>query len=631
MIKRIFIKALSPPLWLLTLLVLLFSGCGADFTQMAKQRLEYARSNQGDIEIVAIQDLQKSNYLKGVLLAAEEINHRPEKLLGRTLKVNIEQEELTFDAVKPTLRRIAANPKITAVLGHRSSKIAIPASVIYNRSQVIFMSSFSIAQSLTGHEFPYVFRMAPSAEVMADQLASVAKTLGYKNMVILYARNDMSRELAFLFEDAALKQNIKLIKRASFFAKESNYRPLISQFSTDPFDAIFIASPIYPAALMVKQIREMDIQTPILGNDWFNHETFIKTVGDATKKIIIPSFYKPDKNNPKHQKFIQNYQKKYKAEPDNNAAQGYDSVMLLVAGIERADSTIPSLLVSSLHYMPAWTGITGIHGFTSSGEILGKKYFFKTWRDNQWQDLPAIHIPYLLSRFQKNRQQKKRNSTQKITDFAEVFTQRMHDEDHKSYLLDLAQEILHFKRIGIIYENTTNGRKAADYELLKAFAEQKNINITECKVPFSIMTVVEKRKAIIACFGKLSLSMDALFIPPYPGVNNVLVQQLNSSLAFFKIPAISLDARNKDPNVSLLLHKRSDISLNNINDMQVYNDLLNGIKVNEFAEKLKNLPEISVNLTNLQRYNLPDTAILNLSPDIYLNANDTLSKVSVKP
>ncbi len=382
---------------------------------------------------------------------------------------------------------------------------------------------------------------------------------------------------------------------------------------------------------MTKQLREMGVDKPILGNDSFNHSTFIKTAGEAAKNTIIPSIYKPDENNPTNQNFMQRYSKKYKKKPDYHAAQGYDSVMLLAAAIERADSTIPSLLASTLHYMPAWIGITGIHGFTSSGELLGKKYFFKTWQNGRWQFLPAIHIPYLLSRFQKNIQQKTNHSEQKITDFTHVFTQSMHDEEHKIYLLDLAQEILRFKQIGIIYENTTEGRKAADYQLLKTFASEKNIKIDECKIPFSIMKKKEVKQAIVACFGKLSLTVDALFIPPYHGIDDALLQRLNRSLAFFRIPAISLDERNTDPNISLLLGKRSDINLQNMDDMQIYNGLLNGIKVNEFAERLKSLPEISVNLGNLQRNGLADTAILNLSPDVYFNANKTLSKASVKP
>jgi branched-chain amino acid transport system substrate-binding protein len=597
------------------------SACSPNFEDMAEKRVKFAQQNKDDIEIVAIQDLKESNYLKGVLLAKEEINKGTNKLLGRKLKINIMQEGETIDDVQPLLRRIASNPRITAVLGHRRSSIALPASVIYERSQIIFMPSFSVSQSLTGHNFQYVFRMAPNADVMTKQLASVASNLGYKKIVILYSRDELNRELAFLFEDASIKQGIKLIKRASFFEKESNYRSIISQFNNKKFDAIFIASGSRSGGVMVKQLREMGVRVPILGSDTFAHPHFIESAGSAAKNTIVPTIYKLDDEDYISNKFVKNYRDKYQKDPDYTAAQGYDSVMLLASAIRRAGSVTPSLLSSTLHYSPAWVGVTGIHAFDSSGEVLGKKYLFKTWKKQQWVDLPAIYIPYLLDKFYSGLKDT-------ATDFTAVFSKRIHIDDHKINLLDLAQEIFKFNKLGIIYENTKLGRKAADYNLISTLAKQKNIDIIPCEIPFSILSTVKIEQEMIICFGKLSLNIDALYLPSYDGINNKLLKKLTSGLAFFKIPAISLNEHNTDSNVSLLLESRSDVT---IDTMQVYNGLLNGLKVHEFREHLKNLPQLTFNLENLHHNNFPDKPVLQLSPDLYLHANGVLSKESVKP
>jgi branched-chain amino acid transport system substrate-binding protein len=598
--------------------VIILSGCGANFEQMAEKRLAYAQNNQGDIEVVAIRSITKTNYLKGVLLAAETINNRPNKLLGRQLKINIEQESVTFNEGQSTFRRIAANPRITAVIGHRRSSVAVPASVIYEQSNIIFFASFSTIQNLTGHNFKYVFRMSPSAETMAEQLASVAETLGYKKMIILYGRDNLNRELAFLFEDAAIKRKIKPIKRASFSSDDTNYRSLISQFSNDNFDAIFIAASSQPSAFMVKQLREMGVQQPILGSDSFNSSTFTDTLKGFTDNIIAPSFYNPNKKNIINQYFNRSYLKKYGQKPDYRAAQGYDSLMLLALGIERAGSTIPSLLASTLHYMPAWIGTTGPHKFSQDGDILGKKYFFKALENKQWRNLPAIHIPYLLERFYTGSIIKGQEG-EDAQNYVDSFTQAKDSEEHKIKLLELSKEVLKFKRIGIIYENTKNGREVVNYELLKKFSEQTKTTLLECKIPLSVLSKQERKQYFFSCFGKLSLSMDALFLPVYHGIDQTMLQKLSQSLAAFKIPTISLDPLNTN-NISLSLNKRSDINLTNMNDMQIYNGLLNNIELNVFAKQLKNLPEISANLYKLQNYNISETPILQLSPSHYFNA-----------
>ncbi|MEB4591306.1 ABC transporter substrate-binding protein [Candidatus Thiothrix sp. Deng01] len=619
-------RSLPAPRLLLLLLLLpiavMLGGCSPDFEGMAERRLAYARQNKGDIEIVAIQDAAKSAYLNGVMLAAAEINQRQGKLLGRNLNIRIEQDGDTFEDIKPTIRRIVANPRTVAVLGHRRSKIALPASVIYERSQVVFMPSFATTQVLTNHNFQYVYRMAPNTEIMAEQLASAAKTLGYQKMVMLYSREDLNRELAFLFEDKAIKQGIRLVKRSSFFDKDTNYRPIISQFNSEKFDAIFITAASDAAGRMALQLREMGIRQPILGDDSMNRASYTDAAGDAADGTIIPSLYKADDSSALNQQFIRQYQKKYETDPDYNAAQGYDSLMLLAAAIERAGSTTPPLLSSALHYMPAWVGLTGIHAYDQAGELRGKKYFFQARQEGKWYALPALQIPYLLERFSKE-QQEKYGAQRTVTDFRKIFTEPMHDDDNKIYLLDLAQEILQFKRIGIIYENTADGRKAAGYELLQGLAKRKQTEIVGCTVAFSALNKRETEQAMIDCYGRLSLKVDAMLIPPYYSIDAKLLQRLNQSLAFFKIPSISLDEHNTDPNICLVLGKRSDIDVQGKGGTQAYNGLLNGLKVHEFAERMKNLPEVSVNLVNLQRYGLSDTPILLLSPNAFIYPDET--------
>ena len=603
-------------LWLLLSLSLL--GCSPDYAQMAQQRLEYARQNQGDIHIVAFHDTYKSNYLNGILLAAEIINQRPGKLLGRSLVVNIEQDQASFDETKPTIRRIAANPKITAVLGHRSSGLAIPASAVYESSQVIFIPPFATAQGLTGYNFQYVFRMTPNAEVIADQLASVAEQLGYKNIITLYERNDLSRELAFLFEDAAVKRSIKIAQNSSFFEGEDNYRPLISQFTSKKFDAVFVASPPQPGGKMVKQLREMGVNTPILGNDSFNLPAYIETAGAAAKNTIVPAIYRPNSKNPYNTAFIQHYQAKYKEEPDYNAAQGYDSVMLLAAGIEKAGATIPPLLSSTMHYIPAWLGATGLHAYDAYGDLYGKHYVFNVWQQGKFHPLPAIHVPFLLSRFEKRLPTPQQLEAEPFQ-FAEIFRTPMHRDDHQVRLLELAQAIFQFKRIGLVYEDTESGRLAAGYAIVKQMAEQRGVTLVGCDIPFSALSQKEIELELIACYGKLSLNADAIFIVNYAGIDNELMSRLNNSMTFFKVPAIFIGDKPNLDGIDIVLNQRTDVDPQGRGDMEVYRDLLHNIKVHELASRLLGMPEISINLNSLQYQGFPDAPFLDLAPADFMD------------
>lgn len=609
-------------------------GCsGPDFEQMAQNRLEYARQNKGDIQVVVFSDQANSiqvdgvsTYLNGIMLAVEEINQRPGKLIGRSLKIDVKQDGRTFEDTKQQLRSIANNPKVTAVLGHAGSNIAVPASVVYERSQILFLPPFSTAQGLTSHNFQYVFRMMPNARVMAEQLVSIAGILGYKNIVILYSRDDLNRELAFLFEDAAIQSGIKLVQNSSFFEKEHNHRPLISQFNSKAFDAIFIAAGPETSGVMVKQLREMGVDKPILGNEELNIPTYVETAGPAAENTIVPVAFRP-KHSATGTKFIRRYQQKYGMNPDIDAAQGYDSIMLLATVIQKAGSTIPPLLSSTLHYLPAWIGVTGLHAYNASGDLRSKKYVFNVWQNGDWHILPAIQVPYLLDRFEKDL----RARTGKPPLFLETLSQRLSPDDLKMTLLELAQAILKFNSIGIIYENTESGRQASGYNILKQVADRRGFKLIECIIPFSKLDRKTIEREVVTCLGKLSISANTQYISSYESIDKNLINQLTRILPLFKCSTVSVEGRQNDTNLTLVLDKRNDVDPLGLGDMQVYRSLLKGINVQQLAERLQNLPEIAINLEDLKKLGIPDDAILLLSPGAFMGVDSDPADMASAP
>ncbi len=566
------------------------AACSPDYEKMAAERIEYARNNdknKGDISIAVIQNAFTDAYLNGVKLATEHINQRDGKLSGRRLRLSLRAPDNGgFEENRNKILNVADDPTVVAVLGHGRSSVAIPASVIYEQSKLVFLCPFSTAQAFTRHDFRYVFRMVPGNPVLANQIASIAEVLGYERIVILHARDKLNRELAFLVEDAAVKKGITLAKRASFFANTTDYRSVIANLIELSFDAIFLAAPVESAARLANQLHEMGVHQPVLNGDEMAGEYYAVLAGaKASNKTIMPIIYKPAKKNPVSQRFTQSYKKKYQQEPDLFAAQGYDSVMILAEAIERAGSTVSPAISSTLHYMPPFAGVTGLHAFDDAGDVQGKKYFFQVLREGKAHYLPAIEQFYFLDKFSAELLQK--------------FIQPVPDEEYKKYLFELAYEILKFDRIGIIYEDTEEGRKTAYYAILKKVAQNKGFEVEECQIPFSFLKKDKTESELLSCYGKLALNIDALFVPAYPGVDRDFIQYLHESLKFYQIPSVAFSGPVNPPGVSFLIGKRSDVVLGRQGNANLYSDLLHNIKTHQFAEQLSGLPEVIVNLDNL--------------------------------
>ena len=374
--------------------LLLLTGCRVDYESMARQRVEYAKINQGDIVIAAIQDTDKSHYINGVSLAVEEINQSNGGLLGRPLKLIIEQGYDDFESSKPVIRRIADNPMASIVLGHINDKVVTPASVVYEKSQLLFFPPLTTSKELTSHGSLFTFRMLPDNIHMAEQISSTAETLLYKKIAVLYARADKYREFSLLFEQAATKTGLKLVFSHSFFGQTDDYRPFLSDLKKEKFDAVFLSANAKTATRLIRQMREMGINNPILGSADLNSQEFTTSVGAAGNNTIVPTPYNVLADNRINQNFITRYRDKYEQSPNADAAQGYDSVMLFANKVERAQSTVPALLASTVRFSPPWIGVTGTYRFSKEGDIEGKRYFFQVLKNEKWQPLSATHTPH---------------------------------------------------------------------------------------------------------------------------------------------------------------------------------------------------------------------------------------------
>lgn len=387
--------------WLAALACTLLSGCGPFLDDMAERRAAYAEGGEGPIVVAVVDNWPDGSYLNGLRLGVEQINASEDLLLGRPVELLVRPGEDEFRKVLPTVRSIAANPTVTAVLGHRTSAVAVPASITYEKARVLFMPPFATSKQLTLHGFDFVLRMLPDDKTMAAQVASLSSLFGYKRIAVLHGRSDSSRAVAFLFEDAARRFDIDIVFRGSFFADRDNYRELIGQLKGLEFDAIFLSTDTTSGARMLRQLRELGVEKPVLGSDSLGSGPLNELAGDAGDRTIVPTVFSPETTNAAKRRFIDDYRNAYGKKPNQAAAQGYDSIKILATIVERSGTTEASALSTTAHFTPPMAGITGIYAYDPDGNIFGKSYRFKVLRFGRWWSLPGVTVPYLLARFEE--------------------------------------------------------------------------------------------------------------------------------------------------------------------------------------------------------------------------------------
>lgn len=579
-------------------------GPSHNYAALAVARDRQANDTSGDIVVAAVGDAKRGEYLQGIALAVAEVNARPGKLLGRTLRLRVEQSEDDAKAEINQVRRLANDTRVVAVLGHRPTGMVMAASLIYEEARVIFMPPFVTQNSLTAHRFRFVLRLAPSGAVMTDQLASLAMQLGYRKLVVVNARDDYSTELARLFGESAAFRDIQLVGHVSFKPKDEDYRLLVSRLKDQPFDAVFLSSTAEPAARMVRQMREMGVNVPVLGTTALNGPDFKAAVGPAGDNTVVPVLYRASQGGARNEAFVARFSAAHGQLPDEAAAQGYDSVWLLVQGIERAKSTRPAAVMSALHALPYWMGVTDLQAFDEKGDPRGKNYQLQRLVAGQWQALPLLPLRDQLERAQSDSAM----LGTPMSAFGQSPKPNNGLEGIATMQLGIAHDVLRFERLGVLVAG--DGEQAdlqQRLQWIEGVGMALGFKVKGCRV--------SPASGLDDCLRELQGSVQALMLTHVDGLSQVQADALAQRLGAVPAPLFALSAagvKRAPIGLSLFIDQAA-----NQEDFAMATQQMAPLVARESATQvfanLGNLPVLRADLARLQALgHLGNPALINL-------------------
>ena len=585
-----------------------------DFRALAEVRDLHALDTEADIVVAAVEDPQRSDYVKGIELAVAQINARPGKLLGRTVRLRIEQGSTDPAEENALVQSLASDEQVVAVLGHRSSSVALPASLVYEAARVVFIPPFATKKSLTGHSFQYVFRLAPSSPVMAEQIASLTALLGYGRVAVLHARDDYSRELAFLFEDSAVTQGVRIAHRSSFDAADEDYRGLLALLRSKTFDAVFLSAAGEPGARMARQLRELGVHTPILGSDTLNSRAYRDAAGEAGINTITPVLYRSKQTGWRNAAFAEQFQAAHHREPDHNAAQGYDSMQLLARAIESARTTRTSAVQSALRYMPYWVGVTGLHAFDAHGELMGKRYAFQQLLKDGWQALPGLHLRYNLERTER---EARLGPTPLPAGFSQAFRGTASLDETATLQFEIARRILPVQRLGVLIAGRTPDAIVSLTERVQRLGDTTGVAMQTCAVREEA-----QEDDLVQCLATLSAPSpsqpQALMLVRFDDLSFADNKFVGDRLRALKVPAFALSAagnRVMAPGLAVFVDEvgRQDYFSPAVQNLE---RMVPSQEVDRVVNALVNLPAVKVDLERLLALgHQSNPALLNLFAD----------------
>ncbi len=295
----------------------------------------------------------------GTELAIEEINARG-GVLGRKLQLITEDTQSQAGQPAAIVKKLIAQDKVVAVLGEVASSRSLEAAPICQQNRIPMISPASTNPAVT-EVGDYIFRICFIDPFQGTVMAKFALAKGWKRVALLVdVKQDYSVGLAKHFSEYFTAHGGEILREQKFSSGDKDFRPQLTSLRSVKPDAIFVPGYYTEVALIGKQARLLGLKVPLFGGDGWVGDSLLKVAGNALDGCYISCHFSADDTRPAVQAFVQAYRARYNQTPDDMAALGYDSAMILAAAIERAGTTDGPKLREAIAATVNFPGVTGV-------------------------------------------------------------------------------------------------------------------------------------------------------------------------------------------------------------------------------------------------------------------------------
>jgi branched-chain amino acid transport system substrate-binding protein len=303
---------------------------------------------------------------KGIELAVEEVN-AGKFLGGSRLALTVMDDKADKQEGISVFTKLINEEKVSAIIGPTLSSTAFAAGPIAQKAGVPMLGTSLTALGITAMG-DCVFRDSlPQASVIPGTLAKVAAKHKVQKAAILFeATNEYSKSEADVFRTALQKMNVQIVASESYSKGDSDFRTQLQKLNARRPDLVVFCSLIGEAIPVLQQAREVGINQPVVGGNGFNNPNVLKNAREAAEGLVVGSSWFIESPVPRSQTFVAAYRRKYGADPDQFAAQGYAGAWIVATAIKHAGSADRAAIRAALAKLQNLDTVLGSFSFDAN-------------------------------------------------------------------------------------------------------------------------------------------------------------------------------------------------------------------------------------------------------------------------
>ena len=284
----------------------------------------------------------------GVRLAVSEINAKG-GVLGRQLQLVERDDEAKNERAVQVAQELINKEKVVATVGYINTGAALASQRFYQEAKMPVMNNVATGSVITKqfvtpeHKDNYVFRIAASDVIQSSMIVEEAVTKQKFTKVAILADSSNYGQLGREdLEKVLSAKGIKPVAVEKFNVKDVDMTSQLLKAKQGGAQVILTYGIGPELAQIANGMEKLGWKVPMIGSWTLSMGNFLDNAGKNGDGAMMPQTFIQDPNTPKRKAFIEAYQKAYKVDrmPSAvSAAQGYDSIYLLVAAFKQAGTT----------------------------------------------------------------------------------------------------------------------------------------------------------------------------------------------------------------------------------------------------------------------------------------------------
>lgn len=313
-------------------------------------------------------------YVNTVKMLVDSMNAKG-GVLGRPIELVVEDGACNPAQSVNAAEKLVVRDKVVALLGAFCSTSTAAMMEVAKKHKIPHITGISTAAHLTEQNNPYFFRAVATTPMLGNAFGGVLPgSVKAKRFAFLVINDDWGRSMVNSYPKSIQAAGGEIVATEYFLQSELQFLSHITKIKASNPDAIILAANTQQAVGLSKQIRELGITVPLIGEGSWTSDSYLKLAGPASDKVYGLVEYVYTIQNPINDAFVKEFREKLKENPTKFAGAAHNAINIVVDAIRRAGAADPEKIREALTKSD-YNGVVGNIKFTDKNQAYGQTVY----------------------------------------------------------------------------------------------------------------------------------------------------------------------------------------------------------------------------------------------------------------